>query len=315
MFESIVLEKTTLIPGESTKGSATYTITQADMDRGSVYNEASTTGTPPKGLDKPTDDDDVTITSNRIPGIELGKKADTEIYELGQEVTYTFTVTNTGNVTLIDVVVEDPMFKEVVLEKTTLLPKESTTGTATIVMTQSNVDAGKVYNHAEATGTPPEGLEPPKDDDDVTITTERIPKIELLKEADKEVYKLGEIVTYTFTVTNTGNVTLVDVVVNDPMFEEVVLEKTTLLPGESTTGSAKYTVVEKDVKAGQIENTATTTGTPPQGLTPPTSTDTVVVKVVKPTLPSTGSSTSTLTIVASLMALGGYFLLKKKKED
>src|SRR5690606_28762232 len=47
----------------------------------------------------------------------------------------------------------------------------------------------------------------------------------------------GNTVEYTFTVTNTGNVTMTGVSVTDPKITDpIVLEETTLAPGESTTG-------------------------------------------------------------------------------
>src|SRR5699024_10899037 len=88
------------------------------------------------------------------------------------------------------------------------------------------------------------------------------------KTSDKEeVTKAGEEITYTFEVTNVGETTLEDVVVNDDMLAELDIEvevdKTTLAPGESTTGTAVYTVTQEDIGQGGVYNVATTTGTPP----------------------------------------------------
>ena len=184
----IVLDKTSLAPGETTSGTAKYVVTQADVDAGKVYNKAVATGTTPDDGDPntppvtPKDDDEVVITNEPTPGIDLDKSADKIAFvKAGEEVKYTFTVTNTGNVTLKDVKVSDPMLEElgteVVLEKTTLQPGESTKGSATYAVTQADVDAGKVYNKAVATGTTPDDGNPdtppvtPKDDDEVVIYT------------------------------------------------------------------------------------------------------------------------------------------------
>ena len=40
---------TTLAPGASTTGTASYVVTQADVDRGSIVNTATVAGTPPVG--------------------------------------------------------------------------------------------------------------------------------------------------------------------------------------------------------------------------------------------------------------------------
>jgi hypothetical protein len=73
---------------------------------------------------------------------------------------------------------------------------------------------------------------------------------------------VGEEITYTYRVTNTGNVTLDPVVVEDA-FGSVTLDNTTLAPNENATGSTSYTVQENDLPT--LDNTVTVTGTPPAG--------------------------------------------------
>ncbi|QYA42357.1 DUF11 domain-containing protein [Macrococcoides bohemicum] len=276
--EGITLEKTTLAPGESTTGTATKTVTQADMDKGSVSNTATTTGTPPGDITPPTNEDTVIVPAKPVTSIELDKSTNNTELIAGETVTYKFKVTNTGNVTLTNVEVTDPMFDGITLNKTTLAPGESTTGTASKVITQADVDAGSLVNTATATGTPPGELTPPKAEDTVTINQERLTNIDLEKTADKVIANVGDPINYTFKVINTGNVTLTNVSITDPMFNEpVTLLETTLLPGQSTTGKAIHIVTQADIDAGFVLNTATTTGTPPTGLIPPTDKDSVKV--------------------------------------
>src|SRR5690606_35475641 len=74
----------------------------------------------------------------------------------------------------------------------------------------------------------------------------------------------GNTVTYTFTVTNTGNGTMDDITVSDPKIEgAITVTPATLAPGEVATGTATYTVTQKEKDAGEVENLATVTGTPP----------------------------------------------------
>ena len=78
---------------------------------------------------------------------------------------------------------------------------------------------------------------------------------------------LGDTLTYSFTVTNTGNVTLTGVTVADPTATMSGGPIASLAPGavDSTTFTATYVVTSADVAAGQSVNTATVSGTPPSG--------------------------------------------------
>ncbi len=84
----------------------------------------------------------------------------------------------------------------------------------------------------------------------------------------------GDSIDYSFLVTNTGNVTLDPVSVDDPTAGPVTCPVTVLAPGASTTCTASYTLTQGDVDAGVVDNTATATGTDPND-TDVTDTDTV----------------------------------------
>ena len=124
-------------------------------------------------------------------------------------------VTNTGNVTLDPISVDDPKVGTVTCPVTVLAPGESTTCTATYTLTQADVDAGEVVNMATATGTDPKGTEVTAEDTTTTpIASE--PVITLDKQAGVPTgATAGSTIEYTFVVTNTGNVTLDPVGVTD----------------------------------------------------------------------------------------------------
>ncbi|MFI8524806.1 hypothetical protein ACIGB8_10185 [Promicromonospora sukumoe] len=302
-----------LAPGDSLTCTATYVITQADVDAGEVTNSATATGTPPGDTPPPeSPPSTVEIPSTPEPGIEVVKTSDTEeISEVGQEITYSFAVTNTGNVTLTDVEVDDSDFSgsgdlspvECPAEAASLLPGASVTCTATYVVTQADLDAGTLSNTATATGTPPGSTPPPESPPStVDIPGTPAPGIEVVKTSDtKEITRVGQKVTYSFEVTNTGNVALADVTVDDSDFSgtgelspvECPAEAADLAPGASVTCTATYVVTAADLDAGELTNTATATGTPPGGVTPPTSppsTATVPVDPDEPAPPAPGGS-------------------------
>ena len=76
--------------------------------------------------------------------------------------------------------------------------------------------------------------------------------------------EVGETITYTFQVTNTGNTDLSGIILADDLLGLVSLSQTTLAPGEGTTGTLTYTVMKSDLP-GPIANTVIVTGTPPTG--------------------------------------------------
>ncbi|GGA75853.1 DUF7507 domain-containing protein [Ornithinibacillus halotolerans] len=301
---TIELEKNKLAPGESTIGTATYVVTQTDVDRGEIINTATTKGTPPNydpgnpnGPQIVTDEDDNMVLAEQTADILLEKEANRDHLVTGEEIRYTFTATNSGNVTLSNVTLTDELDGlseitylsingNVVADPTNIIlkPGDVLVAEATYTVTQADVDSGEVVNFATVNGTDPNG-DVVEDNDSVEIHAVVNSGIELKKSSNvEEVTEAGQQITYTFTVTNTGNVTLTDVQVNDPMINDlgidISLNKTTLAPNESTTGTAIYTVTEEDMERGKIMNVATATGTPPNPNHPePEDTDEVEVPV------------------------------------
>ena len=95
----------------------------------------------------------------------------------------------------------------------------------------------------------------------VSITIEQSPAISIEKVAfPTTVSEPGTEVTYNYTVKNEGNITLTGIQVSDDKLSDITLLKDTLAPGESTTGTASYTVTEADITADEdIVNVATVT--------------------------------------------------------
>ncbi len=268
---------TTLAPTDSTTCTATYPLTQADVDAGVVDNIAAAYGNPPGGDPASTTDDasasdststpiaaGPTLTLNKVAGTPSGNAA-------GDTIDYTFLVTNTGNVTLDTVAVDDPKVGTVLCPVTTLAPTESTLCTATYTLTQDDVNAGVVDNTATAFGNPPGG-DPASTIDDASATDStttpitQTPSIALDKTAGTPSGNIvGSTIDYTFLVTNTGNVTLDTVTVDDPKVGAVDCPVTTLAPTESTLCTATYALTQLDVDSGVVNNTATAYGNPPGG--------------------------------------------------
>src|SRR5690606_6601369 len=163
----LAVTPSTLAPGQTGTAMATYAITQADIDAGFVSNQALATGeyTDEDGMTQEVDDesdddspleDDPTITDvGQSPSIALIKQGVLDlgmdgVASVGDVITYTFTATNTGNVTLSIVVIDDALTgsADLAVTPSTLAPGQTGTAMATYAITQADIDAGFVSNQA-----------------------------------------------------------------------------------------------------------------------------------------------------------------------
>ncbi|THJ06190.1 hypothetical protein E7Z54_06105, partial [Nocardioides sp.] len=281
-------EAASLAPGGEVACSATYTLTQADVDAGSVTNTATATGIPPSGTPVDSAPSTATVTMEPAPGLTLQKTAaPATVRWAGEVVSYSFLVTNSGNVTIEDLTIEESAFSgtgelsPVTCPATSLAASAQTTCTATYTVTQADVDAGDLSNTATATGSPPTGPQIESPPDTASVTTPDAPGLSLVKSAapsGPDSLKPGAQITYSFVVTNTGNVSITGVTVAERSFTGTgsmsaitcPAAAARVAPGTQVTCTAAYTVTQADVDAGSVTNTATATGTPPSG-TPITS--------------------------------------------
>ena len=270
-----------LAPGASETCTATYTLTQADVDNGSVSDTATATGTPPSGPAVTSPPSAATVPVPAGPAVNIVKSATpAQAHKPGDQVTYRYTVTNTGTDTLTNVTVSDTMtapasqanLSPVTCPDTTLAPGASTTCTATYTVTQADVDNGSVGDSAAASATPPSGPAVSSPQAAVTVPIPAAPALTVAKSTTTaKVTRAGQVIPYSFDVTNAGNVTLTHVTVTDSVtppsdpanLSPVTCPATPLAPGASETCTATYTVTQADVDHGKVSDSAAVTGTPP----------------------------------------------------
>ena len=200
------LELKFLQPKESINCTARYVITQTDLDQGSMTNIAAAMMNGIK-----SNEASVTITAEKIPELILTINFDPATYErVGQMITYTYTIENKGNTTFNSLpTITDSMLTPSCpitnSEGTAFMPPKTTIlCTSSYVITQNDLDNGSVTNRATARVDNISSKE-----SIATINANPRPALTLTKSSDRSVYgRVGEIVTYTYTVTNTGNVTL-----------------------------------------------------------------------------------------------------------
>ncbi|MEM5773463.1 MAG: hypothetical protein AAGU05_00570, partial [Anaerolineaceae bacterium] len=145
----------TLLPGESITCTASYTITQADLDEGSVTNVA--TGHAFVG-DTAVESEEDTATANAVveTGLAIEKEAvETSYSRIGDVIHYTYTLTNIGQTTLYGPfsVFDDKTTDETCQLNTatdTLLPGATTECTASYTVVEADLIDGSVTNVAYA---------------------------------------------------------------------------------------------------------------------------------------------------------------------
>ncbi len=132
---------------------------------------------------------------------------------MGDQISYTFLVTNTGNVTLQVVTITDPLVTVNGQPITWLEPgsSDNTSFTATYTLTQADIDAGTFTNTATATAGYRDEEYEASDSDTQNFPSDQ--DIELLKEGlyvdvngDGSLTRANQNKLH-FTVINTGNVT------------------------------------------------------------------------------------------------------------
>ncbi|MFC0601436.1 hypothetical protein ACFFHI_24080, partial [Streptomyces palmae] len=291
----ITCQATTLAPGQSTTCTGTHTVTQADLDRCrqagttpcTITNTASATAEDPNDIRVVSEPDTETIVVNVVPRPSLSVEkvvASTGPFTVGSQVVYSYRVTNTGNVPLHSVAVNDNKVANVTCQAVSLAPGESTDCTGDYTVTQADLDRCRqtgtnpctITNTATATGTDPEGTEAtsPPDSETITVNEQPRPHLTIRKEAESPgPFPVGSRVRYTYTATNTGNVPLHDLTVQDDKVTGITCQATTLAPGQSTTCTGTYTVTQADLDRCRqtgtnpctITNTATDSGRDPNG--------------------------------------------------
>src|SRR6266540_1852177 len=212
------------------------------------------------GIDaKPADD--VTCTFNDTqnnPSLSIDKSSTTtSITAAGQVVPYSYLVTNTGNVSLTGVTVTDSKADApgVSCPQTTLAVGANMTCTASHTVTQAEIDAGGNLSNTGIADSDQTG--PAQDSLDIPIAQSASLSIDK-SSTTTSITAAGQVVPYSYLVTNTGNVSLTGVTVTDSKADApgVSCPQTTLAVGANMTCTASHTVTQAEIDAGgNLSNT------------------------------------------------------------
>ena len=246
--------------GETAIYIATYTFDSTGVSAGGVSFYAVATGSTPGQTNNVSDtsdnandsdgnilnDSNVTLIGDSITDIEVVKIADSAGQQptVGDEWTYTITVTNTGSADLTNIIVNDvvtdnggrtlafvsPATPPYIIyinsdqgsQEGSLVTGESATYTATVIFDQAAADSGGIQNCIDVSGA--------NADDNTTTTTDDYPCVEtnFTGSPSIEVTKIAniqdngdgnngtnDIINYQIFVENTGDVTLTNVTLTD----------------------------------------------------------------------------------------------------
>ncbi len=289
---------TTLAPGQVATFTGTYSVTQADLDKGSVADSATVTGDPP-GCASPlcavtSSPSPVTTPTASNPGLSVLKSSTTPSYAaVGASIAYNFLVTNTGNVTVGTIAVSDTQsapatqanLSAVTCPTPSLAPLATETCTATYSVTQADLDHGSVADSATASGIPTGSVTPVTSSPSLlSVPAAATPRSAWPSRSPRggPYNTVGQSITYQFLATNTGNVTMTGVGVTDtqsapagtlstgPSCASLATPSgpcsgasTALAPGQVATFTGTYSVTQADLDKGSVADSATVTGDPP----------------------------------------------------
>jgi uncharacterized repeat protein (TIGR01451 family) len=292
-----------LLPGATTICTATYRLSQRDIDAGIVLNVATVEAERPRGnpadpTDDVSDSDPAVVDVPQIAAVSIAKSTNGVDHDsvpgamvaVGSAVTWTYEVTNPGNVALASVVVVDDAGTpgDTSDDFTPTFAGGDTDGDDLLDVTETwiysavgTAVAGQYVNRATVHGTPVDedgndvlDLDDPSDEDDdayfgVAASIDIQKTVVLGTDGSCPGHEsvhgpAGTPVTYCFEVTNTGNVRLDEVVVEDAT---VGLAPTVVAATLPPSGSASFSFASSI--RGDLVNTASATGTPVDTQTDP----------------------------------------------
>ncbi len=292
--------------------TGTYTITAADVIAGFVTNNASFAADicNDSCLRSAIAQATVTFAAPPNPSWTLSKTPNPTTYTAaGQVISYSFLLTNTGNVAISAISISDNRIATVTCPATTLAVGANMTCTGSYTTTAADVTAGSVTNTATASGTPAAGSLP-NATAQATITRTAQPSWTLTKTPNPATYTAaGQVINYNFVLRNTGNVAISAISISDNRIATVTCPATTLAIGANMTCTGSYTTTAADVTAGSVTNTATATGTPASGTLSPATAQVTITRTAQPSWTLTKTPNPT-TYTAAGQVINYSFVLR-----
>lgn len=200
----------------------------------------------------------------------------TSFSAVGETINYIFKISNTGDVPLEQVLLEDAFVDPYSLScpAAVLEPGESMYCTATHTITPADLEAGEVVNIAAVSGVSPDGqvIEVVSNEVIVPAVLPSIGALEVEKQGeliscDPDRVQPGDYIRYTIVVRNPGSVRIDHIRLQDDNADAGSISCGTfdLEPGASWSCTAIHTLTQADIDAGSVSNTAIAIGNDPAG--------------------------------------------------
>ncbi|MBS0214055.1 MAG: autotransporter domain-containing protein [Proteobacteria bacterium] len=240
--------------------TGTYTVTRPDVDRRQIVNTGTATSTQlPTGVSD-TLTTAVYTTPKAIVTKVLSRNFDTRypgLVVLGDRLEFTVTATNTGNVALANLTVSDPLTSPSSITCSSVGIGSTCVLVGSYTVTAADVAAGAITN----TGTASAGqLRTPVQTTLVTAVS-GTPALSITKalthNSGGNTVAQGDVLTYTVTATNSGQIALTGVLVNDPLTTPASTTCASVPIGGTCVLNGNYTVTAADASNGSIRNTGT----------------------------------------------------------
>ncbi|MBN1374620.1 MAG: hypothetical protein JXA01_00540 [Dehalococcoidia bacterium] len=200
-----------------------------------------------------------------LDGLSLTVTTDVQSASLGETITYTYVITSTCNTTVSELELTDDRLGIIGLTSSSLEPGENITVSAAYTVGEADFP-GPLTGSAGIAGVTESGDSLTASATSMVTLNPLTSSIEVSMSADKASASVGDTVTYTYTVVNTGEAELSGISLSDSRLGTIALTSDSLAAQGSLTATAVYVVVADDLP-GPLVSSAAVEGQAPDAVT------------------------------------------------